>query len=71
VATGPCVTVAPSTTLDEAFRIMQASDCATVPVVEGERLVGLLSLENVGELLMVRSALGANPPTSAQLPRGT
>ncbi|PEN07776.1 site-2 protease family protein [Longimonas halophila] len=69
VATGPCVTVAPSTTLDEAFQIMQTSDCTTVPVVEDERLVGLLSLENVGELLMVRSALGANEsPTSTQLP---
>lgn len=71
-ATGPCATVAPHTTLDEAFQIIQASDCTTVPVVENARLVGLLSLENVGELLMVRSALGASEsPTSAQLPRNT
>ena len=53
-----CVTIAPDTMLDEAFQIMQQSECNTVPVVGNGTLVGLLSLENVGELLMVRSALG-------------
>lgn len=58
VATKSCVTIAPGTMLDEAFQTMQQSGGNTVPVVEQGTLVGLLSLENVGELLMVRSALG-------------
>jgi Zn-dependent protease len=67
VASVPCTTVSSHTTLDDAFQTMQQSDCTTVPVVDEGKLVGLLSLENVGELLMVRSALGsASEPTRLQ-----
>jgi hypothetical protein len=38
---------------------MNAQSCSTVPVVQDGRLVGLLTLENVGELIMVSSALEA------------
>lgn len=57
VVTAPCPTVTPGMMLDEAFQTMQQSEYSTIPVVEDGALVGLLSLENVGELLMVRSAL--------------
>lgn len=67
-ATGPCVTVSPDTTLDTAFQTMQEADCTTVPVVDDGRLVGLLSLENVGELLMVRSALGSDASPASPAP---
>lgn len=36
---------------------MRSERCSTVPVLRHGRLVGILTLENVGELMMVRSAL--------------
>jgi Zn-dependent protease/CBS domain-containing protein len=36
---------------------MRGVGCASVPVVDGDRLEGLLTLENVGEYLMVSAAL--------------
>ncbi len=36
---------------------MQAGQCATLPVVEGARLVGLLTLENISEMIMINTAL--------------
>ncbi|WP_263785514.1 site-2 protease family protein [Salinibacter grassmerensis] len=56
-ADADCFTTAPSAPLDEVFQQMNARSCSTVPVVEGGQLVGLLTLENVGELIMVSSAL--------------
>jgi CBS domain-containing protein len=51
-------TVTTGTPFDEAFRIMQASNCPAVPVLDGmKRLVGLLTPENVTELMMVHSAM--------------
>ncbi|MCS3613313.1 site-2 protease family protein [Salinibacter ruber] len=57
VADADCFTTAPSAPLDEVFQQMNARSCSTVPVVDGGQLVGLLTLENVGELIMVSSAL--------------
>jgi stage IV sporulation protein FB len=57
--------------LDEALRQMQEKRLPAVGVVDGQgRLVGLLTPENVGELMMIQAAL---PDRSAQLPwrRGT
>ena len=59
VADPDCFTTAPSAPLDDVFQQMNAQNCSTVPVVEAGQLVGLLTLENVGELIMVSSALGA------------
>ncbi|MEY2555575.1 MAG: hypothetical protein QOF93_719, partial [Verrucomicrobiota bacterium] len=43
---------------EEAFRIMQECNCPAVPVLDSmKRLVGLLTPENVSELMMVQSAL--------------
>lgn len=52
-----CFAISETSMLDEAFERMRATNCSTVPVVRGERLVGLLTLENVGELLMIAGAL--------------
>lgn len=44
---------------ETAFREMQASNCPALPVVDrAGRLVGLITPENVGELMMVHSVLG-------------
>ena len=50
-------TTEPGAPLDQVFRDMSEHSCSTVPVVQGHRLLGLLTLENVGELIMVSSAL--------------
>src|ERR1700737_1315358 len=51
-------TVTTGTRLEEAFRIMQECNCPAVPVLDSmKRLVGLLTPENVSELMMVQSAL--------------
>lgn len=44
---------------DRAFAIMQGCDCPALPVLDAAgRLVGLFTPENVGELVMIHSALG-------------
>lgn len=51
-------TVTTGTRFEEAFRIMQECNCPVVPVLDGmKRLVGLLTPENVTELMMVHSAM--------------
>ena len=57
VASAECFTVDAGAMLDEALTQMQQANCSTVPVVRDDALVGLLTLENVGELMMVSSAL--------------
>ncbi len=47
----------PSEELEEAFARLQACRCRTFPVVRGQELVGVLTTENVGEFLMIQSAL--------------
>jgi CBS domain-containing protein len=50
-------TVAAETSVEEAFQRMQRDALSALPVVEGERLVGLLTMENISELLIVSAAL--------------
>jgi len=48
----------PQDHFEGAFRMMQESGCPALPVVDGKgRLVGLVTTENIGELMMVRSIL--------------
>lgn len=59
-------TTEPGAPLDEVFQRMNETSCTTVPVVDEDRLVGLLTLENVGELIMVSSALQSRASTAVQ-----
>ncbi len=43
IAEEPHYTIEASTPVDEAFQFMEANDAERVPVVEGDRLVGVLS----------------------------
>jgi Zn-dependent protease/CBS domain-containing protein len=43
--------------LEPAFARLQTCRCHTMPVTQGGQLVGLLTSENVGEFLMIQSAL--------------
>ena len=42
--------------LDRVHAQMQESGLSSLPVLRGNRLVGLITLENVGEWMMIRSA---------------
>jgi Zn-dependent protease len=53
----PCFLAEDDEMLEDVFIKMNESQCSTVPVVKGGNLVGLLTLENVGEMVMVASAL--------------
>lgn len=43
--------------LEQAFQKLQNCDCKTMPVMRKNQLVGLLTMDNIGEFLSIRSAL--------------
>jgi Zn-dependent protease/predicted transcriptional regulator len=49
-----------SETLESAFTKLQECACHTMPVTSNGRLVGLLTMENVGEFVMIQTALSAS-----------
>jgi Zn-dependent protease len=53
-----CAAVSDSEPLTRVFERMQESGCPLVPVERDGRLVGLVTLENIGELFMLKSAVG-------------
>jgi predicted transcriptional regulator len=53
----PCATVEDTEMLAATFQRMRESNCSSLPVVRSGQLVGMVTLENVGELLMIDSAL--------------
>jgi Zn-dependent protease/CBS domain-containing protein len=58
IARTSCGTAHPRELLDAVFMRMQETGCPAVPVVaEDGTLVGMVTLENVGELAMVQAAL--------------
>jgi Zn-dependent protease len=65
-----CETVDEATPLKVAVQSMHARQCATMPVVASGRMVGLLTLENISEMIMVNAAMdhqGAAPSLPPQL----
>lgn len=53
-------TSAPGEALDTALSRLREGACPVMPVLDGDgRLVGLLTVENVGELVMIREAVRA------------
>ncbi|MCP5517512.1 MAG: site-2 protease family protein [Verrucomicrobiales bacterium] len=55
-------TASPLEMAETAFARLDECACHSVPVVQDGRLVGLLTAENIGEFLMIRSALQGQPP---------
>lgn len=47
--------------LDMTFQRLQGHECRTIPIVQRGNLVGLLTMDNVGEFLSVQAALGGRP----------
>lgn len=65
-----CPVVSPTEPLERVYERMQEAGCSALPVVWGGRVVGMVSAENVGELVMIRSALGkASAHAAAPEPR--
>ena len=44
--------------IEVAFARLQACDCHSAPVLYNNHMVGLLTMDNVGEFLMIQAALG-------------
>lgn len=53
-----CEKVDEAAPLKGAVEAMHARQCASVPVVAGGRITGLLTLENISEMIMINAALG-------------
>lgn len=52
------LTAESSEMLEGASVRLQTCDCHTMPVMRGGQLIGLITMDNLGEFLMIRSALG-------------
>jgi CBS domain-containing protein len=51
-----CFTVEPSEMLETVLGRLQGRDCHTIPVLEHGALIGLVTMDNVGEFLMIQAA---------------
>ncbi|HET6880168.1 MAG TPA: site-2 protease family protein [Pirellulales bacterium] len=60
-----CGTVEDTEMLASTFQRMREGGCSALPVTHDGRLVGLITLENVGELMMINSALSSGQRKSA------
>jgi Mg/Co/Ni transporter MgtE len=51
-----CPTADATEMLENVLARLQGRDCHTMPVVDRGTLVGLLTMDNVGEFLMIQAA---------------
>jgi Zn-dependent protease/CBS domain-containing protein len=51
-----CPTADPSEMLETVLARLQGRDCHTIPVLEDDALIGLVTMDNVGEFLMIQAA---------------
>ena len=54
-------TVDPSEMLELIFLRLQNCNCRTLPVIQNEMLVGLITTENIGEYMMIETSLKQDP----------
>jgi predicted transcriptional regulator len=52
-----CGCVNDGDSLESTYQRMKESNCPTLPVVHGGELIGMISLENIGEWIMIQEAL--------------
>jgi Zn-dependent protease len=57
-----CGVVHENDMLHRVFQRMRENDCPIIPVVRAGQVIGLVTLENIGELMMIRSALRQRRP---------
>ena len=63
------VTVDSHEMLEKALATMREAKCRSVPVLHDGQLVGLLTLDHVGELLMIQTALRQAQRTAKLAPQ--
>ncbi len=51
-----CPTADASEMLEPVFGRLQSRECHTIPVLEHDALIGLVTMDNVGEFLMIHAA---------------
>ena len=51
-------TATPDERAEEAIDRLRSCGCNAMPVVRGRELLGVLTLDNIGEYVMIRTALG-------------
>ena len=56
----------PDEPVEEALSRLKSCACHAMPVVRGRELLGMLTTENVGEFVMLRSALHGSKPAGAR-----
>jgi Zn-dependent protease/CBS domain-containing protein len=57
-----CQTVTENDPLEKSYELLRQNNCSTLPVVSDQRrLVGMITLENIAERIMVNSALRQTP----------
>jgi Zn-dependent protease/CBS domain-containing protein len=59
----------PTEMLEIVFQRLQKCDCHTMPVVHAGRLVGLITMDNLGEYLLIEAALQKREPRSGLVRR--
>jgi Zn-dependent protease/predicted transcriptional regulator len=60
LAAHQCDGVEASAPLEKTLETMRREGCRSIPVLDTGKVVGLLTLDNISELIMVRSALSGN-----------
>jgi hypothetical protein len=53
--------------LTRTLESMSSLQCTTLPVTGNGKMVGLLTLENIGELILINSALSENHLTRKKM----
>ena len=61
--------VDPGEMLEAAFRRLQTCRCHTAPVIRQGQLIGLMTMDNIGEFVAIRSALQSNDKGTASILR--
>ena len=61
-------TADPGEMLESVFVRLQNCGCHSLPVVKAGRLVGMLTMENIGEFMMIQSALRGTAPVNLPQP---
>jgi predicted transcriptional regulator len=64
-----CETIDETASLQSAVESMRGRQCAAMPVVAGGHVVGLLTLENISEMIMVNAAMKTNGATHSRPPK--
>jgi Zn-dependent protease/CBS domain-containing protein len=59
----------PSEMLEMAFQRLRECDCHTMPVVHDGRMVGLITMDNLGEYLLIEAAMQERGPTAGMVKR--